>query len=155
MLGKGVPNWWRWVAIYHDDVIKWKLFPRYWLFVRGIHRSPRKGQWRGAFMFSLICTRITGWVNNRWNGDLRCHRAHYDVIVMYPSTLVTAPAYELWMPQHWFQVFHLLPSSINKYTLCLWYIYMHWSAMWFVHLSHAYLTFMVICFLWFLRLWYG
>ena len=24
----------------HDDVIKWKLFPRYWPFVRGIHRSP-------------------------------------------------------------------------------------------------------------------
>ena len=42
----------------HDDVIKWKLFPRYWPFVRGIHRSlvnsPHKGQWRGALMFSLI-----------------------------------------------------------------------------------------------------
>ena len=24
----------------HFDVIKWKLFPRYWPFVRGIHRSP-------------------------------------------------------------------------------------------------------------------
>ena len=23
----------------HDDVIKWKHFPRYWSFVRGIHRS--------------------------------------------------------------------------------------------------------------------
>ena len=23
----------------HDNVIKWKLFQRYWLFVRGIHRS--------------------------------------------------------------------------------------------------------------------
>ena len=43
----------------HDDVIKWKHFPRYWSFVRGIHRSPvyspHKGQWRGALMFSLIC----------------------------------------------------------------------------------------------------
>ena len=43
------------VLIGHDDVIKWKHFPRYWPFVRGIHRSPvnspRKGQWRGA----LIC----------------------------------------------------------------------------------------------------
>ena len=42
-----------------DDVIKWKHFPRYWPFVRGIHRSPadspNKGQWRGALMFSLIC----------------------------------------------------------------------------------------------------
>ena len=25
----------------HGDVIKWKQFPRYWTFVRGIHRSPR------------------------------------------------------------------------------------------------------------------
>ena len=37
----------------HDDVNKWKHFPRYWPFVRGIHRSPvnspHKGQWRGAF----------------------------------------------------------------------------------------------------------
>ena len=45
--------------IVHDDVIKWKHFPRYWPFVRGIHRSsvnsPHKGQWRGALMFSLIC----------------------------------------------------------------------------------------------------
>ena len=42
----------------HDDVIKWKHFPRYWPFVRGIHRppvnSPHKGQWCGALMFSLI-----------------------------------------------------------------------------------------------------
>ena len=27
------------VSHYHDDVIKWRHFPRYWLFVRGIHRS--------------------------------------------------------------------------------------------------------------------
>ena len=24
----------------HDDVIRWKHFPRFWPFVRGIHRSP-------------------------------------------------------------------------------------------------------------------
>ena len=39
----------------HDDVIQWKHFPRYWPFVRGIHRSqvnsPHKGQWRWALMF--------------------------------------------------------------------------------------------------------
>ena len=61
------------------------IFSRYWLFVRGIHRwpvnSPHNGQWRGALMFSLICACINGWVNNREAGDLRRHRAHYDVIV--------------------------------------------------------------------------
>ena len=70
----------------HDDVIKWKHIPRHWPFVRGIHRSPvnssHKGQWRGALMFSLICDRINGWVNNRAAGDLRRHHAHYDVTVM-------------------------------------------------------------------------
>ena len=73
----------------HDGVIKWKHFPRYWSFVRGIHRSlvnsPHKGQWRGAFMFSLICAWINGWVNNGETGDLRRHGAHYDVIVMIPG----------------------------------------------------------------------
>ena len=67
----------------HDDVIKWKHFPRYWPFVWGIPvNSPHKAQWRGALMFSLICARIYGWVNNREAGDLRRHRAHYDVIEM-------------------------------------------------------------------------
>ena len=64
----------------HDDFIKWKHFPRYWPFVRGIHRS--QSQQRGALIFSLICAWINRWVNNREAVDLRPHRAHYDVIVM-------------------------------------------------------------------------
>ena len=70
----------------HDDGIKWEHFPRYWPFVRGIHRSPvnspHKGQWRGALMFSFNCVWINGWVNDREAGDLRRYRAHYDVILM-------------------------------------------------------------------------
>ena len=62
--------------------MKWKHFPRHWPFVRGSHRSPHKGQWRGPVMFCLICARIHGWVNNRKAGDLGRHLAHYDVIVM-------------------------------------------------------------------------
>ena len=49
---------------WHDDVIKWKHFPRYWPFVRGGHRStvdsPHKGQWHGTWMFSLI----SAWTNS-------------------------------------------------------------------------------------------
>ena len=72
----------------HDDVIKWKHFTRYWPFARGIHRSPmnspHKGQWRGAFMFPLICIGIFyGWINNREAGDLRRNCAHCDVSVMW------------------------------------------------------------------------
>ena len=50
----------------HDDVIEWKHFSRYWPFVRGTDRSPvnspHKGQWRGALVFSMICSWINSWV---------------------------------------------------------------------------------------------
>ena len=78
-----------WIICYytHDDVIKWKHFPRYWPFVRGIHRSPvispHKGEWRGALMLSLICVWINGWLNNHKAGDLWRHRAHYDATVLH------------------------------------------------------------------------
>ena len=70
----------------HDDVIRWKHFPRYWPFVRRIHRSPMnsppKSQWCVDLMFPLICALTNSWANNREAGDLRCHRANYDVTVM-------------------------------------------------------------------------
>ena len=76
----------RWTS-FHDDVIKWKHFPRNWPFVRGIHRSPvnslHKGQWRGALMFSLMCVWINDWVNNGEAGDLRRYCIHYDVTVIF------------------------------------------------------------------------
>ena len=54
--------------ISYDDVIKWKHFPRYLPFVRGIHwslvNSPHKGQWRGALMFSLICA-LNKWLSKQ------------------------------------------------------------------------------------------
>ena len=87
--------WYGWCCVAchlfsHGDVIKWKHFPRNWSFVRGIHRSPvnspQKGQWRGALMFSLICTWIKTWANNCEASDFRRHCPHYDVIVMYVPT---------------------------------------------------------------------
>ena len=64
-----------------------ETFPRYWPFVRGIHRlpvnSPHKGQWRATLMFSLICAWTNAWVYNCEAGDLRRHCTHYDVAVMY------------------------------------------------------------------------
>ena len=70
----------------HDDVIKWKHFPRCWPFMRGIHRSLvdslHKGQWRGALMFSLICAWTNGWANHRDSGDFTRHRDHYGITVM-------------------------------------------------------------------------
>ena len=70
----------------HDDVIKTKDLPCYWPFVSRIHRSPvaspYRGEWRGTLIFSLICAWTNGCANNRDAGDLRRHRAHYDVTVM-------------------------------------------------------------------------
>ena len=61
--------WW-----HHDDVIKWKHFPRYWPFVWRNSlvtvEFPSQKQVTGRFDFSLICAWIKGWVNNREAGDL-------------------------------------------------------------------------------------
>ena len=69
----------------HDDFIKWKHFPRYWHFVRGIHRSPvnslHKGQWGRALVFSLICAWTNSWTNNGDADELRRHLAHYDIVM--------------------------------------------------------------------------
>ena len=75
------------LALGHDDVIRWKHFPRYWPFVKGIHPPPvdsfHKGHWRGTLMFSLICAWTNGLANNRDDGQLRRRHAHYDITVCY------------------------------------------------------------------------
>ena len=49
---------------YHSMVHQSCHFPRYWPLVSGMHwssvNSPLTGQWRGAFMFTLICV----WIND-------------------------------------------------------------------------------------------
>ena len=79
----------------HYGVIKWKHFPHYWPFMRGIHRSPvkspHKDQWRGTLMFSLICAWINDWLNNQNASYLRRHRTHYNITVTGWS----------WCPQDW------------------------------------------------------
>ena len=74
------------LCLKHDDVIKWKHFPRYWPFYAG--NSPVSGEFPAqrpvtrSFDAFLICAWINAWVNNREAGDLRRYRAHYDVTVM-------------------------------------------------------------------------
>ena len=67
---------------YHDDVIKWKHFPRYWPFVRGIHRSPVAS---GAELWCFLGSAPEQTVEQTIDtpaGDLRRRRAHYDITVM-------------------------------------------------------------------------
>ena len=69
-------SWITWTTIAHNTVmapcnvmavIKWKHFPHYWPFVRGIHRSPvnspHKGQWGGALMFFYL--RLNKWLSKQ------------------------------------------------------------------------------------------
>ena len=54
-------------------------FTRHWW----IPRTKASGAEFGCFLWSAPW--INDWVNNRETGDLRLHRAHYDVIVMFLS----------------------------------------------------------------------
>ena len=73
----------------HDDVIKWKHFPRNWPFVRGLHRSRwiplTKASDVELWCFFFICVKINSCVNNHEASYLRRHRGHYDVNVMITS----------------------------------------------------------------------
>ena len=51
-------------------------------------KFTKSWHWRRALMVSLISTRINGWVNNGEAGELRRHRAHYDVTVMSSTITV-------------------------------------------------------------------
>ena len=102
---RGRVGWW-WPTItdgfpsQHVDFIKWKHYPCYWSFVRGIQwslvDSPQKRP--VTRMFSLICAYTNGWANNQDAGDLGCHRAHYDVTVMKgPAMWKASPCPEVTM----------------------------------------------------------
>ena len=70
--------------------------------------SPHKGQWRGTLMFTLICARINGRVNNREAGDLRRYHTHYNVIVM-TFTRKAFPCHHITILQIYLQ--HTLPTG--------------------------------------------
>ena len=107
----------------HDDVIKMKHFRRCWPFVRGIHPSPvispHKGQRRWAFMFSLICAWINGWVNNGEAGDLRGYCAHYDVTKLSGTlSIKSLVATYFGTPTHW-MCHHEYSYKHMKHSICV------------------------------------
>ena len=65
-----------------------------------VGNSPVTGEFpaqrpvRRALMLPLICVWINGWVNNRKAGDLRRHRAHYDVTIMKRYMIDISPHWE-------------------------------------------------------------
>ena len=83
----------------HDDVIKWKHFPRYWPFVRGIHRSPvnspHKGRWRGALILSSICALNKQLYEQSWGWWFE-----------------TPPRSLWWYCNEW--IIYILPGNLNE-----------------------------------------
>ena len=66
------------VGLVHVDVIRWKHFPRYWPFVRGIHRSPvdfslQRPVTRSFEVFFDLS------LNKRLSKHLRQRRVQFDV----------------------------------------------------------------------------
>ena len=81
-LNKGALLCWYSLSTLHDDVIKWKLFPRYLPLVRKIHLSQVNS---AQSIEALIYCWTNDWANNRDAGDLRCPHAHYAISMMYQS----------------------------------------------------------------------
>ena len=63
-------------AVCHDDVMKWKHFPRYWPFVRGIHRSPVNSPHKASdaelwcFLWSTLDQTVLSVMMTSWNGNI-------------------------------------------------------------------------------------
>ena len=110
----------------HDDVIKWKHFPRYWPFVRGIHRSPvnfpHKGQWRGASMFSLICAlnkRLSkqswGWWFETLSRPLWCHCNEHGFRIEYSRGKQWENTTKILFPLKMYGMFHVFMAHIGRF----------------------------------------
>ena len=82
---------------------------------------PHNGQWRGTWLFSVIYAWINSWVNTRETGELRLHRAHYVVIVMFKMPTWIQLSRKSLRGEHWIRSQHLtddqLASDMHMYTI--------------------------------------
>ena len=81
--------------------------------------TAHKGQWRGTLLLSLICAWINDWVNNREAGDLRRHRAHYDVIVIIlvisttPCSAIDENFIKMIFPFQWWNHYVIMTQCVR------------------------------------------
>ena len=98
---------WRTPPWKHDGVIKWKPFPCYWSFVRGIHRSPvdspHKGQGRKALVFSLMFAWRNGSAHSRNAGESKRNGLHCDVTVKLYIYIYSTHFSILWLLMDWWR----------------------------------------------------
>ena len=112
-----------------------------------------KGQWRGTFMFSLICARINDWVNNGDAGDLRRHRTHYNVNIMahysspiqYESMLTHYAELSIKIGKNWWishnneaNIYSISQEICTRFLLCCALLWLYID--WFFHIHQAYFT---------------
>ena len=122
-----------------DDVIKWKHFPRYGPFVRGIHRSPvnspHKGQWRGALMFSLICALNKRLSKQSWGWGFET-----------PSRLLWrhCNAKSMNDPTEWGWMDHIYALGTKYTTMTNSYVYTTWYAVSFMPCTVSCLSYTII-----------
>ena len=117
----------------HDDVSKWKRFPRHWPLCE-VKPSVtggflQKGQWHGALTFSLVCASTNGWANNRDAGQLRRHGVHCDIIVMYFLSSPLARSF-MWPIYHISQVYLAGTAAIDwlsDFHVIWWYSLKPWK----------------------------
>ena len=70
----------------HNDVIKWKHFPRYWHCAGIIYwssvNSPHEGQWRRALTFFFDLRQKKRLSKQSWGWWFETHHAQFDVTIM-------------------------------------------------------------------------
>ena len=124
----------------HDDVMKWKHFPRYWPFVRGIHRSPVNSLQRPVTRSFDVFIDLR--LNKRWSKQswgwpfetpLRPLWRHCNGKHRFPTEQLTSVEWTDWGQQisitSWIWSSEYVITYHRKAECCF------WSMSWF-HLNH-------------------
>ena len=110
-----------------DNVVKWKHFPRYWPFVRGSHRWISLTKASDAelwYFFDLRLNKPLSKHSTRDVGDLKCHRAHHDVTIIW-QTASQIPTNDCWFYSSFRTGKNTITLHIYWYVMIDIYIYIH------------------------------
>ena len=88
---------WMIISHLHDDVIKWKHFPRNWPCVRGI---PAQRSVRRSFdvFFKRLSKQSWGWWFETLSCPLWCHCNKYVYAINYPCPILTSSLTSTYIP---------------------------------------------------------
>ena len=122
------------IRLIHGDVIKWKHFPRYWPFVRGIHwslvNSPHIVNDFDVFFDLCLKKLLSKQLRHQWFGipwhSLWCHcnvPGALRVCQWFQPTLVQAMAWCHEAPSHYLNWYWLIiikvPRNTSQYISCV------------------------------------